>query len=100
MSAEQCSRLFEPCNRLGQALGPIEGTGIGLRLTRGLVTLMGITSAQLQDDKNIGFGSGFVQQTAYRGGLWHRPPPRHPRHPRLQLQLAGVDHRPGGRASG
>ena len=41
LSAEQCSRLFEPSNRLGQALGPIEGTGIGLRLTRGLVTLMG-----------------------------------------------------------
>ena len=41
MSAEQCSRLFEPFNRLGQALGPIEGMGIGLTLTRGLVTLMG-----------------------------------------------------------
>lgn len=32
--------LFEPFNRLGQRRSSIEGTGIGLAITRGLVTLM------------------------------------------------------------
>ncbi len=32
--------LFEPFNRLGQRRSGIEGTGIGLAITRGLVTLM------------------------------------------------------------
>jgi PAS domain S-box-containing protein len=32
--------LFEPFNRLGQRRSAIEGTGIGLAITRGLVTLM------------------------------------------------------------
>jgi PAS domain S-box-containing protein len=32
--------LFEPFNRLGQKRSGIEGTGIGLAITRGLVTLM------------------------------------------------------------
>jgi len=31
--------------------------------------LMGITSAQLQDDKKVPFGSGFVQLAAYRGWI-------------------------------
>jgi signal transduction histidine kinase len=40
LSADECAHLFEPFNRLGQAQGPIAGTGIGLTVTRGLVTLM------------------------------------------------------------
>ncbi|OYU83451.1 MAG: PAS domain-containing sensor histidine kinase, partial [Burkholderiales bacterium PBB5] len=40
LTADECAQLFEPFNRLKQARGPIEGTGIGLTVTRGLVTLM------------------------------------------------------------
>ncbi|MDH4229247.1 MAG: PAS domain S-box protein [Nitrospirota bacterium] len=35
------SRLFEPFNRLGAESTPVEGTGIGLVITRGLTELMG-----------------------------------------------------------
>jgi PAS domain S-box-containing protein len=40
ISAAHLSHLFEPFNRLGQRRSAIEGTGIGLAITRGLVTLM------------------------------------------------------------
>ena len=40
LSEDECAHLFEPFNRLKQAHGSIEGTGIGLTVTRGLVTLM------------------------------------------------------------
>jgi len=41
MSTKQLERLFEPFNRLGRERGGIEGTGIGLALTRQLMRLMG-----------------------------------------------------------
>ena len=40
LTDDEIAQLFEPFNRLRQARGPIEGTGIGLTVTRGLVTLM------------------------------------------------------------
>lgn len=40
MSAEQLSHLFEPFNRLGNEGHAIEGSGIGLTLTRQLVEMM------------------------------------------------------------
>jgi PAS domain S-box-containing protein len=40
MTPAQLERLFEPFNRLGREHSAIEGTGIGLALTRQLVTLM------------------------------------------------------------
>jgi CheY-like chemotaxis protein/anti-sigma regulatory factor (Ser/Thr protein kinase) len=40
MSRDQLDHLFEPFNRLGQEHGGIEGSGIGLALTRQLVLLM------------------------------------------------------------
>lgn len=40
MSAEQQAQLFQPFNRLGQERGVIEGTGIGLVITKRLVELM------------------------------------------------------------
>ena len=43
MSAEQLERLFEPFDRLGAEGGDIEGTGLGLSLSRGLVDAMGGT---------------------------------------------------------
>jgi PAS domain S-box-containing protein len=41
MNREQMAHLFEPFNRLGREGGVIEGTGIGLHLTRQLVLKMG-----------------------------------------------------------
>ena len=40
MSAEKLARLFEPFNRLGAESSSIEGTGIGLVLSRRLAELM------------------------------------------------------------
>ena len=40
IAADNLPHLFEPFNRLGAESGPVEGTGIGLALTRQLVTLM------------------------------------------------------------
>ncbi|MGA0609069.1 ATP-binding protein [Caldimonas sp. KR1-144] len=41
MTPEQLHSLYEPFNRLGRERGGIEGTGIGLTITRELVLLMG-----------------------------------------------------------
>jgi CheY-like chemotaxis protein len=43
MSAEQLAQLFQPFNRLGREAGPVEGTGIGLVISRRLAELMGGT---------------------------------------------------------
>jgi PAS domain S-box-containing protein len=40
MNAEQLAHLYEPFNRLGRERGLVEGTGIGMALTRQLVRLM------------------------------------------------------------
>lgn len=54
MSAEQLAHLYEPFNRLGREHSSIEGTGIGLALTRQLVEAMG---GQLRVDSEPGRGS-------------------------------------------
>ncbi len=41
LSAEQLGHVFQPFERLGQQAGVIEGTGIGLALSKRLVELMG-----------------------------------------------------------
>jgi PAS domain S-box-containing protein len=48
--------LFEPFNRLAQARGGVEGTGIGLSVTRALVTLM---QGRIQASSQPGVGSSF-----------------------------------------
>lgn len=48
--------LFEPFNRLGQEAGNIEGTGIGLTITRQLVKRMG---GEMDVDSTLGQGSTF-----------------------------------------
>jgi CheY-like chemotaxis protein len=54
MTAEQLDHLYEPFNRLGRERGGIEGTGIGLALTRQLVRLM---HGELQVASDIGRGT-------------------------------------------
>ncbi|HSW06887.1 hybrid sensor histidine kinase/response regulator [Aquabacterium sp.] len=54
MSAEQLAHLYEPFNRLGRERGDIEGTGIGLSLTRQLVRLM---HGRLALDSQLGQGT-------------------------------------------
>lgn len=56
MNPQQLAQLFEPFNRLGRENSSIEGTGIGLVITRSLIDLMGgHISVQSQE----GLGSAF-----------------------------------------
>jgi signal transduction histidine kinase/CheY-like chemotaxis protein len=53
---EQLDALFQPFNRLGQEAGPVEGTGIGLVVTKRLVELMG---GKISATSTVGVGSVF-----------------------------------------
>jgi signal transduction histidine kinase/ActR/RegA family two-component response regulator len=57
MSALQLSELFQPFNRLGRDLGPAQGTGIGLVVTKKLVELM---KGQIDVSSVEGQGSTFT----------------------------------------
>ena len=57
MTAEQQAALFQPYNRLGRENSPIEGTGIGLVITRRLAELM---SGTLDAKSEAGRGSTFT----------------------------------------
>ena len=54
--ADRLQELFQPFNRLGAEGGEIEGTGIGLTITRRIVELMG---GQIGVDSEVGTGSAF-----------------------------------------
>lgn len=54
MTPDQLSHLYEPFNRLGRERSGIQGTGIGLVLTRQLVSLMG---GQMDVDSEVGRGT-------------------------------------------
>jgi signal transduction histidine kinase len=56
IDAADLPHLFEPFNRLAQARGGVEGTGIGLSVTRALVTLM---QGRIQASSQPGVGSTF-----------------------------------------
>ncbi len=53
---DQLAALFQPFNRLGQEVGKVEGTGIGLVVTKRLVELMGGT---ISVESTVGLGSVF-----------------------------------------
>ncbi len=56
LSPEKLSQLFQPFNRLGQENGIIEGTGIGLVVTKRLVDLM---EGTIGAESTVGVGSEF-----------------------------------------
>jgi PAS domain S-box-containing protein len=72
LSAEQQASLYEPFNRLGAERGTVQGTGIGLVITRRLVELM---QGRLDLDSVVGSGSTF-RVTLRRAAL--APPPPQP----------------------
>jgi len=57
MTAEQLGELFQPYNRLGREHSSVEGTGIGLVISRRLAELMG---GDLDAYSQAGAGSTFV----------------------------------------
>jgi PAS domain S-box-containing protein len=56
LSPEKLGQLFQPFNRLGQERGAVEGTGIGLVMSKRLVELMG---GVIGVESSIGVGSVF-----------------------------------------
>ncbi|MEN3365057.1 MAG: hypothetical protein V7606_2331 [Burkholderiales bacterium] len=61
LAPEQLDQLFQPFNRLGQAAGSEEGTGIGLVVTKQLVELMG---GVIGVSSTVGMGSVFWVELA------------------------------------
>ena len=66
---EQVASLFQPFNRLGQEAGKVEGTGIGLVVTKRLVELMGGTI-----DVKSTVGVGCVFSIALKAAARSTPP--------------------------
>ena len=56
MTADQCSHLFEPFNRLGREREGVGGTGIGLAIVHALIQRMGGT---IEVHSRLGQGSSF-----------------------------------------
>jgi PAS domain S-box-containing protein len=56
ISPEQLERLFSPFERLGAEAGPIEGTGLGLVIAKGLAEAM---SGTLEVESEVGKGTTF-----------------------------------------
>lgn len=56
LSVEQLAQLFQPFNRLGQEAGSLEGTGIGLVVSKRLVEMMG---GSIGASSTVGVGSVF-----------------------------------------
>lgn len=56
LSAEKIAQLFQPFNRLGQESREVEGTGIGLVMTKRLIELMG---GEIDLESTVGKGSVF-----------------------------------------
>ncbi len=69
LSEEQLERLFQPFERLGQEHHTVEGTGIGLVITRSLAEMMG---GSVGVESELGVGSSFWIELP-RGGAVEGP---------------------------
>ena len=65
LTPEQVNNLFQPFNRLGAEMGPQEGTGIGLAISKRLVEIMGGT---IGVTSRLGVGSVFWFELALAEG--------------------------------
>ena len=72
LSSEQLAHIFQPFERLGQEAGVIEGTGIGLALSKRLVELMG---GRIGVDSVVGQGSVFWVELKAQGAAVPVPAP-------------------------
>jgi len=77
MSPQQLEHLFEPFNRLGRDGQGIEGTGIGLSLTRQLMQLM---SGDVEVASQQDVGTCVVLRLPWADGALHEPAPAPPAH--------------------
>ena len=89
LRAEQVAALFQPFNRLGQEAGEVEGTGIGLVVTKRLVELMGGSIAASSTE---GVGSVFtIELAGARDAAGDEAPPRQAEATRTPLRVVGRD---------
>jgi len=86
---EKVAQLFQPFNRLGQEAGGVEGTGIGLVVTRRLVELLG---GSIGVDSTVGEGSTFWVE------LIETTAPQHSVDEAASAATAIHEAHPGGRA--
>ena len=86
MRPEQLAKLFEPFERLGAEYTQVEGTGLGLALSKSLAEAMGGT---IEVDSESGVGSAFTIElaAAQRPSIGHRTR----LHDRALTELGGED---------
>ncbi|MEO8331752.1 MAG: ATP-binding protein [Gallionella sp.] len=68
LTPDQRAHLFQPFNRLGQEAGAVEGTGIGLVVTRQLIEMMG---GAIGVESTYGVGSEFWVELILIDALQH-----------------------------
>jgi PAS domain S-box-containing protein len=94
LTTQQHDRLFEAFERLDAAAGPVEGAGLGLALSRGLVQAM---HGEIGLDSQIGRGSTFwvlLPATMPVSGPADSPATSPPASPASLLPLPAPDRKP------
>jgi PAS domain S-box-containing protein len=87
---EKLAQLFQPFNRLGQEAGAVEGTGIGLVVTKRLVELMG---GAIGVESRVGQGSVFWVELVVEAAPSQAAEHAEPEPPPQPLAKAGAAQR-------